>query len=78
MRSIGVSEIIIILVVVLVVIIFARLKRRPRPSPRADHSHPAGGDEAPSGSARRWMITLALVVLVGLLGYYYFFVYSQI
>jgi hypothetical protein len=75
--NIGISEIIIILVVVLAVVFFAKLRQRPRPSQKTDRSDPPAGEAPASGSVRRWVITVALLVLAGLLGYYFIFVSPQ-
>jgi heme/copper-type cytochrome/quinol oxidase subunit 2 len=75
--SISLTEIIIILVVVLAVVFLARLRKRPKPAPKTDQSSPVTGDTATPGSARRWIITVAMLVLAGLLAYYVYLTYGQ-
>ncbi len=77
MRSIGISEIVIILVVLLAIIFIARLKRQPRPTKKTDDPSVVTGDAAPAGSVRRWITTGLILLALGLLGYYFFFVYPQ-
>jgi hypothetical protein len=75
--SIGFQEIIIILVLLLAIFFFARLKRQSTPPKQTNEAAVVTGDNAPKGSPKRW-ITLGLVLLLlGLLGYYFFFVYPQ-
>lgn len=77
MRSIGISEIIIILVVVLAIFLFARLKRQTRPPKKTDQTSVVTGEEASSGSPRNWIVNGLVLLTLGLLAYYFFFVYPQ-
>jgi len=77
LRSIGISEIIIILVVVLAIFLFARLRRQPRPQKKTDQTSVVTGEETSSGSPRNWITTGLVLLALGLLAYYFFFVYPQ-